>query len=378
MMTIQARFLATIVCLVGLSSAVEPLLIAAEPEVVLRLQPSQGNPRNSEGDFVQLADGRILFVYTRFTGGGGDHDHASLVSRVSTDGGKTWSDEDKIVVANEGEWNVMSVSLLRLADGRVALFYLRKNSLTDCRPLVRFSTDEARRWSDPVAIIPDEQIGYHVLNNDRVVQLSSGRLVVPVSLHNRPGWAGPDWNGEITCYLSDDGGTSWRRSQTAQKAHGPNGKRIVAQEPGVVELKDGRVLLWIRTNAGEQYRSFSTDGGETCSALHPMGIASPVSPATIERIPTSGDLLLVWNDHSHLPLSQRQARTPLSIAISRDEGATWDPAKALEDDANGWYCYTAMAFADDHVLLGHCAGDRRTGGLNVTQISRVPIGWLYE
>ena len=99
--------------------------------------------------------------------------------------------------------------------------------------------DEAESWSEPVGIISDEEIGYHVLNNDRVVQLKSGRLIAPVALHNRPGWEKPDWKGEIACYLSDDGGKSWRRSQTVQKAADAAGKRVTAQEPGVVELKDG-------------------------------------------------------------------------------------------------------------------------------------------
>ena len=35
----------------------------------LRLTPGQDNPRNSEGAFVQLKDGRVMFVYTHFTGG---------------------------------------------------------------------------------------------------------------------------------------------------------------------------------------------------------------------------------------------------------------------------------------------------------------------
>ncbi len=47
---------------------------AAEPQVTLQLAPTDANPRNSEGDFVQLRDGRILFVYTRFSSGGSDHD----------------------------------------------------------------------------------------------------------------------------------------------------------------------------------------------------------------------------------------------------------------------------------------------------------------
>jgi hypothetical protein len=37
-----------------------------------------------------------------------------------------------------------------------------------------------------------------------------------------------------------------------------------------------------------------------------------------------------------------------------------------------------MAFIGDRVLLGHCAGDRRTGGLNTTQITSFTIDWLYR
>lgn len=351
---------------------------ATEPAVCLRLTPSESNPRNSEGDFIQLKDGALLFVYTRFSSGGSDHDQADLVSRVSHDQGRTWSQEDKTVLTNEGDWNVMSVSLLRLADGRIALFYLRKNSLTDCRPLVRFSTDEADSWSEPTTIIAEADVGYYVLNNDRVIQLKSGRLIAPVALHNRPGWEQPDWQGEIACYLSDDKGVSWRRSRTMQKAINSAGNRVTAQEPGVVQLQDGRVLLWVRTTAGEQYRCYSADGGDTWSALEPMGVASPNSPATIERIPSTGDLLMVWNNHAHLPPAERQARTPYTVAISRDQGMSWVNAKNLEDDPNGWYCYTALTFVGDHVLLGHCAGDRRTGGLNLSQITRFPVGWLYD
>ena len=32
--------------------------------------------------------------------------------------------------------NVMSVSLLRLKSGAIAMFYLVKDSLTDCRPMM--------------------------------------------------------------------------------------------------------------------------------------------------------------------------------------------------------------------------------------------------
>jgi sialidase-1 len=346
----------------------------AETAVTLTLGVSEGNPRNTEGDFAVLKDGSVLLIYTRFTGGGSDHDQADLVSRVSFDGGKTWSSEDRVVVANAGGLNVMSVSLNRLQDGRLALFYLEKNSLTDCRPVVRFSSDEAMTWSEPVAIIPDDEVGYYVLNNDRVVQLSGGRLLAPLALHHRPDWEKPDWNGEVGVYFSDNAGATWQRSAGWWKAHDAAGKRVSAQEPGVVELKDGRVLMFIRTGAGELYQSHSIDRGATWSGPVAMGVASPQSPASIERIPGSDTLVMLWNDHAALPVAERKARTPLSLALSRDEGGTWSKPFPLESDPKGWYCYTAIEFVGDHLLLAYVAGEQSPGKhLSASRVRRIAL-----
>lgn len=351
-------------------------------EIVL-LPPGPGNPRNSEGDFIQLQDGRILFIYTHFVDHperGGDHGPAYLAARLSEDGGLTWTQEDVRVIPNEGDWNVMSVSLLRLQSGEIALFYLRKNSREDTRPFMRISTDEAQSWSDPIQIIPDDQIGYYILNNDRVVQLSNGRLVAPVARHHGPGWEKWTPYGHITAYLSDNGGRTWRRSRSVlAPSDDTQDTRVMMQEPGVVELKDGRLMMFIRTDQNAQYLSYSSDAGETWSDPVPSRIRSPLSPATIERIPKTGDLLLVWNDNVHTGTPTAGKRTPFNVAISRDEGRTWERRKALEEDPDGWYCYTAVDFIGDRVLLGHCAGNRPQGtGLKITQITVFGLDWLYE
>ncbi len=352
--------------------------MGGEESAVSRLRllpPGPDNPRNSEGDFVQLKDGRILFVYSHFTGKeGADHSTAHLAGRYSADRGQTWTREDVTILPNEGGQNVMSVSLLRLRGGAIALFYCRKNSLTDCRPYMRLSTDEARTWGEPTPVISDE-VSYYVLNNDRVVQLAGGRLIVPVCLHARPGDKDFDFRGEMTCYLSDDEGRTWRRSKGGLMTAMRDGKRVTVQEPGVVELKGGRLMMFCRSDAGTQQVSYSDDGGETWSPLAPSNIVSPLSPASIERIPSTGDLLLVWNDGAD-PRCQGQRR-PFSAAISKDEGKTWGNIKTLDYDPNGWYCYTAVEFIGDQVLLGHCAGDRRHNGLAVTQITRFGVDWLY-
>ena len=344
----------------------------AVPTRVLELPPGPGNPRNSEGAFVMLKDGRILFVYSHYTAGqGGDHDPAYLAGRYSADGGRTWS-ADRTIVEQAGGLNVMSASLLRLRSGELALFYLIKTSTADCRPVMRLSADEGATWSTAVACITDE-VGYYVLNNDRAIQLKSGRLVLPVCLHSVQGSTRMDWQGAVMCYLSDDNGRTWRRSRTAQKGYDAAGKRLTTQEPGVVELQDGRVLMFIRTDGGYQYLAYSQDGADNWTPPVISSLASPVSPASIKRLPKTGDLLLVWNDHANIPVGLRKRRVPLSVAISKDDGQTWQHVKALEGNPAGWYCYIAIHPVDDAVLLGYCA----MSGLAHSRITRVPLVWLY-
>ena len=345
----------------------------------LQLPPAKDNPRNSEGDFITLKDGRILFVYTHFTDGAADHSSAFLAGRYSSDGGKTWTAEDETIMPNDAQQNIMSVSLLRLQDGAIALFYLRKNSIHDLRPVMRISRDEGATWSEATEIIPASEVGYYVMNNDRVIQLKNGRLVLPLALHqNLPGSNRFNPNARFLCYYSDDLGKSWRRGQAAEVETQPGKKQPYMQEPGIVQLKDGTVMGFCRTNGGSQYVATSKDGGKTFSTLKPSQIISPVSPASIERIPSTGDLLLVWNNHKDIRPELRGKRTPLTIAISKDEGQTWELVQNVEDNPNGWYCYTAIEFTKDGVLLGHCAGDRtKNNGLAESQITLIPLSAIY-
>ncbi len=355
------------------------LLHAQEPVTIKLLPPGPGNPRNSEGDFVKLKDGRWLLIYSKFTSHGpADSGAAMLAARYSSDEGRTWTTDDKIVVENEAGMNVMSVSLLRLKSGEIALFYARKNSMQDCRPYLRISKDEGKTWSAPRLTIPDT--GYYVLNNSRVLELNSGRWLMPVAYHHNETLDPRRFNGRgvAMTYISDDKGKTWRRSKTKLE-HPDPANRTGLQEPGLVSLKDGRLLMFIRTSMGAQYYSYSSDQGDTWSAVETSTLQSPVSPASIKRIPKTGDLLVAWNDHSNVGEAIRgKLRTPMTVAISKDEGKTWEKAKNLMDDPAGWYCYTAIAFAGDRVLLTYVATDAGQDKLSQTVITHLGLDWLYR
>ena len=169
------------------------------------------------------------------------------------------------------------------------------------------------------------------------------------------------------CYLSDDGGTAWRRGESVLTGAQADRKPVMLQEPGVVELEDGQLMMFCRTDQARQYVSFSEDSGMTWSKMQRSNIVSPRAPASIERIPSTGDLLLVW---THRDTRAKLPRTPLNAAISKDEGKTWTNRKVLED-GKGPYGYTAIEFVKDHVLLAYYTG----GG--AMRITRVPIDWFY-
>ena len=309
------------------------------------------NPRNSEAAIIPLADGRLLLGWTEFyAAGGADHAPARLVGKVSADGGRTWGDKYTLV-ENDGGCNVMEVNFLRLNSGDLALFHCQKNTeSTDCRIMMRTSSDEGATFGPATQLSPDGK--YTGLTNGRCIRLKSGRIMLEA-------WEG----GDAYCCLSDDDGQTWRDSQRVKPAGGP------CYEPACVELKDGRVMMLMRTHLGGQFRSLSADGGETWSEPEPTPLKGTAAPVSISRIPATGDLLAIWN---HNPGGG--GRNPLTAAVSRDEGETWERFKNLEDKPGDQWAYPAVTWLGDRALITYF---NYTGGLSL-QLRSLPASWFYE
>ncbi len=333
---------------------------------------SESNPRNGEGDIAELKDGRLLLAYTEFYGGSADGSAARISGRISEDGGFTWG-PPFVLQPNVGRLNVMSVSLERLSSGDLGFLYLVKNGPDDCKAYLRKSSDDGANWSEPVCATPER--GYHVVNNDRLVELSGGRLIVPACSF-------PEgiqvWRNWATVFYSDDGGHSWQRSVSELAVEG---SKSGMQEPGVVELKDGSLLMFMRCDLGYIYQSRSFDGGLTWSEPRPTQLRAPVSPSTLKRIPSTGDLLVIWNNRENAPESEPfSRRTPLTSAISQDEGASWGHFRDVESDRTRTYCYTSVTFVGERALLSYYISERLPQGERVLASLKVKIldqSWFY-
>lgn len=342
---------------------------------------SANNPRNSEGTFVETAGDGIIFVYSRFRGQvAADHAYADLALLRSVDGGKTFQDEGIILTCEgEGGVNMMSPSLLHMADGEIGLVYLVRITYSMTRLFLRRSSDGGRTWGERVLCTPQDD--FFVINNDRVLRLSTGRLLLPAASH-RSGEGYFDSRSEAMYFYSDDDGQSWRPSAgkvaLPYSAHSYSG----LQEPGVVELKNGVVWSWARTDLGRQYEMFSLDGGDTWTACQPSWFTSPNSPLCVKRGP-EGNLYAIWNPipgYNGKELVEgvfTGGRTPLAIAVSRDDGKTFSEPVAFEWGKERGYCYCAMHFTQDALLLAYCCGGKEEGScLAQTRIRRMELAQL--
>ena len=325
------------------------------------LTHSPGNPRNSEGSFEKLKDGTVVFAYTRYNGNNyHDECSADICLIRSKDKGLTWS-EPEILVKNTKQ-NVMSVSLLRLQDGRIGMVYLEKSmvgdsSWIDCRPYFTVSSDEMKSWSDRVDIASTPYFYMCCLNNC-LIQLSSGRLICPGSYHRYKKSPSDYGRGIGLFFYSDDGGASWE--QSPECCYPPQWLNTGLQEPGVIELGENHLMAWFRTGSGCQYKSHSYDNGMSWTETIPAPeFKSPPAPMTLKRNPANGDLYAIWNDYTPTRSVRFEngimGRTPLVLGISSDNGKSWRH-HVIEDSPIHGFSYTAMFFNGDDLLLGYCCG----------------------
>jgi hypothetical protein len=253
-----------------------------------------------------------------------------------------------------------------MAGGDIGLFFIVKRPNGSSEYALCRSADEGQSFKHCVYCIPDQYSGYYVINNCRVLRTSSGRWIVPAALHRKSEvQGGYRMDGRATAYFfgSDDDGKTWRELPGCVTLSNCSYSNTGLQEPGVLELANGCLYAYFRTDRHVQYESFSPDNGRTWTAAQPSRFTSPVSPMKIARNPYSGVYYAVWNpvpNYNGRKLSKYGwGRTPLAIAHSED-GLTFSEPVMIEDDPERGYCYPAIFFLDERtILLAYCSGGEK-------------------
>ena len=122
-------------------------------------------------------------------------------------------------------------------------------------------------------------------------------------------------------------------------------------QPSFLQLNDGRLQVLMRTRNGFLATSFSSDQGETWTPVTLTSLPNNQSGTDAVTL-RDGRHALIYNDFETLPGTKKGPRTPLSMAISSDDGHTWRHLCTLETSPVGQYSYPAIIEGSDGTL--HC------------------------
>jgi sialidase-1 len=336
-------------------------------------------PRKSEGDLIELSDGRLLLVSMEFGGDGSDFARTRLVAHESADGGLTWGCHRVVADTAPGDVNVYSPNLIRAQDGGILLIFHRLHGKVGSGYSYTLhawkSRDEGRTFSPLTEFAARKDFA---LCNATVKRLTSGRLLLPVN-PAAPGEQGPSGKYAVTVLYSDDDGLTW--SEADNRLDLP---LRGAMEPHVEQTGDGRVLMVMRSQLGSIHMSESTDEGKSWSEPRATELTAPESCPELTRIPSTGDLLLIWN-HSYDPKfrSHFGKRSPLTAAISRDHGRTWEHIRDIETDPTRAFSNPGCRFTRDGKAIVNywtCEylPDWRMQDIIDLRVAIIDAAWFYE
>lgn len=303
--------------------------------------------------FTVLPDGRVFCVF--FYGSAEGNDDVRIWGSMREPGvpGK-WS-EPIPLTPDDGipHWNPV---LFARRDGTVVLFYKVGKTIPAWRTYCIESSDGCATWSEPREMVPGDTSGGRGPVRNKVIEVADGTYLAPGSIE------GAEWK----CFIdrSTDGGHTWMRSSDLcvsrkrldipmpiryDRSGNPTGRGVI--QPTLWEDETG-VHALMRSSEELVYRSDSTDSGMTWCEPYATDLPNNNSGIDLTRLP-DGRLVLACN-----PVGKNWGgRSPLSLLISADGGASWELLTHLETGSfKHGYAYPAILYADGalHVTYTWC------------------------
>jgi Neuraminidase (sialidase) len=317
-----------------------------------------------------------------------------ILLRRSTDGGKTWGPPRKIVTPpRDAKKNPVALAqgLARPEDVTInnpvaitdhqteAIHFLYCVEYARC--FWMRSDDDGQSFTEPVEITPAfeafrPEYDWKVLATGpgHGIQLSSGRLLVPVWLSTGTG-GHAHRPSAVSVITSDDHGKTWKRGEIVVKHPNP----VNPSETAAVELADGRVMLNIRHESEPHLRgvSVSRDGSTGWSEMrYDRALPEPVCFGSLARLSKrpegDKDRILFVNPHNPTGRERRN----LTVKLSEDGGQTWPVSRAIEPGLGG---YADLAVGTDGTIF--CLYERGSAGSGAYNprslcLARFNLEWL--
>ncbi|WP_152608726.1 sialidase family protein [Croceibacterium mercuriale] len=283
---------------------------------------------------ITFTGNRLWLAYFGFNGlPTGEVTGTYQILVYSDDGGRTWSREHYFVPADPRVDRVGDARLWTAPDGKLWMFYFQSG---DGQTIDQQNGAWVTIIDSPEASEP--QFGRGFWFGDGIVNRPfryQGDWLVPLDyvFYNKP--RQPQRAGQHL-YRID-----WMNRRFTYVTTLPRNLRADFNEPALVELRDGSLLLSNRSHAGNLI-SRTIPGTWRWSTAEPFnGFPTDQTRTALQRSP-SGRLVLVTN-------KSNVTRENMTIALSNDEGQTW-PHQYTFDIRPGT-SYPDIAFAPNGDIL---------------------------
>lgn len=306
---------------------------------------------------VQLADGTVVVAWF-----GGSWEKASDVAIwMSRRVNGVW-EYPKVVaeVRCVAMWNPV---LFQKQDGTVVLFYKVGATISEWKTWFVESSDGCVTFTEPAELVPGDEIGGRGPVKNKPIRLQDGTVLAPASLE------GGVWDSFVD--ISKDDCKTWEKSSLVpirrcsadiRMINRPYNKHYLfgkgAIQPSLWQDAAGDVHMLLRTTSSRIFRSDSKDGGRTWCTAYDTGMPNNNSGIDLVKM-NNGDIVLVYNPRENLPGYYKGARTPLTVAVSKDNGDTFEHLIDLETEP-GHYCYPSVICNEKNEILITYTWNRET------------------
>ena len=291
---------------------------------------------------VTAKDGSLVTVADKRIEHNGDLPaKIDVVSRRSTDGGRTWSPYVTVAAHDEVGGCGDPALVVDQKSGDILCIFSHGNGLWQDTPAhisVSRSTDNGLTWSPMTDINPQilttDPNGKQPIkctsafaSSGRATQLADGRILFPLVVREKD-----NPNFKVYAIYTDDAGRTWKVSKNPATTDGDESK--------IVQLPDGSLIMSIRNRRGTLRKfSHSTDRGETWG-----------EPVPVESLPDprcNGDIIPYTTADGQALLLQSlpgdpKGRNNVAIYVSKDNGKTWPIKKTIVTTPSAYSSMTVL------------------------------------
>nr|WP_295679165.1 sialidase family protein [uncultured Lachnoclostridium sp.] len=297
---------------------------------------------------LPLSDGSVFAVWFEGTKEGND-DVCIWGAKRSVDG--TWSQKKQLTEDNHlPHWNPV---LLQSTKDTITLYYKQGKPISNWYTMYMTSIDNGNSWSKPKELVPGDIGGRGPVRNKAIV-LSNGWILAPSSSESSI------WS--MFSDLSKDNGITWTTSNKVNIFHDSEvpltwydkllDNSLIRKKRGVIqptfwESTPGHVHALLRSSEGKIYYAESLNYGQSWN--RPQKTILPNNNSGIDAVKTpNGHLYLIYN-----PVDKNWGkRYPISLAISKDNGSTWNKIMDLESGSGkDELSYPCIQFQDNRLYI---------------------------